>query len=79
MRKKNTHPGREGYKKDDLLMLLSDLYRDRGFVPTTRDADDGKYGLPSAKVFARVFGSFNEAKNEAGLPVDGRGGHNKRL
>lgn len=67
-----------GYTREELIEKLQDFLIEEGKVPTSRDADRGTHGLPCARVYARVFGSFSEAIRALGLPVDGRGGHNRR-
>jgi hypothetical protein len=63
------HPGRAGFTKEQLVELLKRLWEEQGINPSTRDCDAGNYDLPSRKVFARLFGSLDAAKKEAGLPV----------
>jgi hypothetical protein len=62
------HPGRAGFSEEQLIELLKDLWRE-GINPSTRDCDAGNHGLPSRKVFARLFGSLDAAKEKAGVPV----------
>lgn len=63
------HPGRAGFTREQLIDMLQDLWASKGINPTTRDCDRGAHGLPSRKVFSRLFGSLDAAKAEAGLPV----------
>lgn len=65
-----THP----FTREELVRMLQDVWIEHGVVPTFRDADAGRFGLPSGKVFQRKFGSFNAAKQEARFSIDPRGG-----
>lgn len=65
------HPGRAGFTREQLVEMLQDLWVSKGINPSTRDCDRGAHGLPSRKVFSRLFGSLDDAKAEAGLPTGG--------
>ena len=66
-----------GYTKDDALAAIQDFVVEEGRLPTSRDADKGMHGLPSVKVFKRLYGSFTAAMAAHNLPADRRGGHNR--
>ena len=66
-----------GYTKEDALEAIQNFLVEEGRLPTSRDADKGKHGLPTVKVFKRLYGSFASAMHEYNLPVDRRGGHNR--
>lgn len=58
---------RNSYKRDDLINYLKDFYKRFGRTASNTDFKRGY--LPSIKVYIRVFGSLNNARIEAGVPV----------
>ena len=64
------------YTKDELIEAIKDFIIETGKLPTSRDADAGRYDLPSVAVFKRHFGSWRAALEAINLPSDARGGHN---
>lgn len=69
---------RISYTKEELIERLQDFVIESGRIPTSRDADTGLHGLPSVNVYVREFGSWSEAIRAMNLPVDARGGHNRK-
>ena len=63
--KKNTGKGRGRHKKEELLELLEIFAQDNDKIPTSTDCNRGL--LPDMRVFVRVFGSFEEARSQAGV------------
>lgn len=58
---------RDAYKRDELIKYLQDFYKRFGRTACNTDFKRGY--LPSTKVYIRVFGSLNKARQEAGVPV----------
>lgn len=56
-----------GLKREELIEIIRDFNANFGRPPKAKDARGGV--LPTAKVFARVFGSFNVAIQTAGFDV----------
>jgi hypothetical protein len=56
---------RKRYSDDELLDLLNGFYLDTGRIPMSSDCRRGF--LPDAKIFAKRFGSFAEARHKAGM------------
>lgn len=54
------------YSKEELLDLLHGYYEEHGVTPSASDSRRGF--LPSERVFTTRFGSFPEARRQAGLP-----------
>lgn len=69
---------RISYTREELIEKLQDFVIEEGRIPTSRDADRGMHGMPSVNVYAREFGSWSEAIRYMNLPVDTRGGHNRK-
>lgn len=54
------------YSREELLDLLRDLRDELGHVPTARELD-AKDGYPSRSTYSARFGSWSEAKKQAGI------------
>ncbi len=67
-------PGRKPLGRDDLVERLQVARRAKGRPPTSRDADQLRYGLPSVAAYVREFGSWRLALSEAGYKASGSGG-----
>src|SRR5919198_336960 len=55
--------------REELLALLSDLGKELGRVPTSRDIDEHRGKLPSKSLYWHTFGSLTNALREAGFDV----------
>ena len=62
------HPSSKTYTKEELLEMLRTFYENYGRTPTEKDLRECDY-LAGEPTFRRHFGSFNEAKKEAGIPI----------
>jgi hypothetical protein len=55
--------------REELLVLLKDLGKELGRVPTSRDIDEHRGKLPSKSLYWHTFGSLTNALREAGFDV----------
>ncbi len=53
-----------------LLKALKDAYNEKGEVPTGIDAERRLYGLYPKRTYILRFGSWNNAVEKAGLPIN---------
>lgn len=53
-----------------LLKALKDAYAEKGDLPTGIDAEQRKYGLYPKRTYILRFGSWNNAMQKAGLPIN---------
>jgi hypothetical protein len=68
------------YTRDELASALHRAAHLKGTRPlTTRDADAGRYGLPSARCYQTTFGSWRRALTAVGLTHDRRGGRRRAV
>ena len=55
--------------REELLGVLRELGEELGRVPTARDLDERKGGMPSKSLYWHTFGSLTNALREAGFDV----------
>lgn len=56
--------------REELLSALRALGEELGRIPTARDLDERRGGMPSKSLYWHTFGSFSAALREAGYPVE---------